>query len=143
MRIIGYFMIGTAGETKEEMLETQDFINKNLNTLDSFQIGYTTPYPGSKLWDLYSVDKNVTEKLWEEYVPYFKFNNFIKVLKSFGSMKDINLKAAREIERQINSLCFTHLPFRYKINRILPWLRHNPKALIIMLFEYLKQKFKQ
>ena len=142
MRIIGYFMIGTAGETKEEMLETQDFINKNLNTLDSFQIGYTTPYPGSKLWDLYSVDKNVTEKLWEEYVPYFKFNNFIKVLKSFGSMKDINLKAAREIERQINSLCFTHLPFRYKINRILPWLRHNPKALIIMLFEYLKQKFK-
>ena len=142
MRIIGYFMIGTASETKEEMLETQDFINKNLNELDYFSIGYTTPYPGTKLWDIYGIDKNATEKIWKGYVPYFKFRDFIKILKSFNSMEDINLEAAREIEMHINSLAFTHLSFRYKINRVLPWLRQNPKALIIMIFDFLKQKFR-
>lgn len=139
MRINGYFMIGTASETEEEMLETQDFIYKNLNKLDSFQIGYTTPYPATKLWDLYGMDNNAIEKLWKGYIPYLKFHNFVKILKSSNSVEDINLEAAREIERHISSLSFTHLPFTNKINRVLPWLRHNPKALIIMIFDYFKR----
>lgn len=142
MRINGFFMIGTASETAEEMLKTQDFINKNLNKLDSFQISYTTPYPATKLWDLHGMDKNATEKLWKEYTPYFRFHNYLRILKSSNSIEGIYLNAARETERHLNSLSFTHLPFTYKLNRVLPWLRHNPKALIIMILDYLKQKFK-
>jgi len=47
--IQGLFMIGSPHETKEDMMKTLEFIRNNkIETLD---IGLTTPYPGTELWD--------------------------------------------------------------------------------------------
>ena len=47
--IHGYFMIGSPGETKEDMMLTYNFIKNN--PIKSAVISVVTPYPGTPLWD--------------------------------------------------------------------------------------------
>lgn len=46
----GTFMIGNPGETKEDIELTKKFIQEN--EIDSYGVCITTPYPGSKLFDI-------------------------------------------------------------------------------------------
>ena len=47
--IQGLFMIGSPHETKEDMMKTLDFIKNN--PIDMMELGITTPYPGTELWE--------------------------------------------------------------------------------------------
>ncbi len=49
IRVRGYFMLGSPGETEETMQKTIDFV-KDVH-IDDFQLTYFTPLPGSEIYD--------------------------------------------------------------------------------------------
>jgi radical SAM superfamily enzyme YgiQ (UPF0313 family) len=62
---VGYFMVGSPGETTETIHETIDFA-KQLK-LDFAQFSIAIPLPGSELYDIYK--KNGGEDVaWESFV---------------------------------------------------------------------------
>jgi len=64
LQTIGYFMIGSPGETPETVSETIEYA-KRLR-LDFAQFAITTPFPGTELYNLYLKDKaNVIP--WENF----------------------------------------------------------------------------
>ncbi|VVB70260.1 tRNA-2-methylthio-N(6)-dimethylallyladenosine synthase [uncultured archaeon] len=62
---IGYFMIGSPGETNATIRKTIDFA-KNLS-LDFAQFSVTIPFPGTDLYNVYfdKLDKNI---LWDDFI---------------------------------------------------------------------------
>ena len=65
LQIIGYFMLGSPGETPETIRQTIDFA-RNLK-LDFAQFSVTTPFPGTDLYDLYMQDRHENIP-WESFV---------------------------------------------------------------------------
>ena len=63
---IGYFMIGSPGETPDTIRETIRFAKKL--KVDFAQFSITTPFPGTKLYDLYLEGGGNPEIPWEDYV---------------------------------------------------------------------------
>ncbi|MBI5816552.1 MAG: radical SAM protein [Nitrospinae bacterium] len=49
LRALDNFMIGSPDETKEEIMQTYDFIAKS--GVDSIDVAIITPYPGTPLWN--------------------------------------------------------------------------------------------
>jgi len=45
----GLFMVGSPHETKEDMMKTLEFIRNN--PINMLELGITTPYPGTELWE--------------------------------------------------------------------------------------------
>jgi anaerobic magnesium-protoporphyrin IX monomethyl ester cyclase len=65
IQVIGYFMLGSPGETPEDIRRTIDF-SKKLQ-VDFAQFAVTTPFPGTALYDIYMRDRE--EKIpWESFV---------------------------------------------------------------------------
>ncbi len=64
MKVKGLFMVGNPTETEYDIRMTQDFIKNN--PMDEVAVLYTTPYPSTKLWDMYA-DKIHNDKLeWDD-----------------------------------------------------------------------------
>jgi len=59
IRVLGFFMIGSPGETMNDIQKTIDFIDKN--PIDFTAIFITTPYPGTALWDMYLKNNSITD----------------------------------------------------------------------------------
>jgi len=64
LQTIGYFMLGSPGETPETIRQTIDFA-KNLK-LDFAQFAITTPFPGTKLYSIYLKNGN-KDVSWEDF----------------------------------------------------------------------------
>jgi len=65
LQTIGYFMLGSPGETTETIKKTIDFAKKL--KLDFAQFAITTPFPGTELYDIYI--KGGNRKIpWESFV---------------------------------------------------------------------------
>jgi anaerobic magnesium-protoporphyrin IX monomethyl ester cyclase len=65
LQIIGYFMLGSPGETPDTIRQTIDFA-KRLK-VDFAQFSVTTPFPGTELYDIYM--KNRQEDIsWDSFV---------------------------------------------------------------------------
>ena len=64
LQTIGYFMLGSPGETPETIDKTIQFAKKL--KLDFAQFAITTPFPGTKLYDLYLKDKG-GDISWENF----------------------------------------------------------------------------
>lgn len=58
IRVQGMFMLGSPGETKENVLETLSFIREH--PIDFVCLFTTQPWPGSELWD-WAVERNVVD----------------------------------------------------------------------------------
>ncbi|MFC1951691.1 B12-binding domain-containing radical SAM protein [Chloroflexota bacterium] len=65
LQTIGYFMIGSPGESPETIRQTIQFAKKL--KLDFAQFSITTPFPGTKLYDLYLDDKKGVNVPWESF----------------------------------------------------------------------------
>jgi len=63
---IGYFMIGSPGETPDTIRETIGFAKKL--KVDFAQFSITTPFPGTRLYDLYLEGGGRPDIPWEDYV---------------------------------------------------------------------------
>ena len=61
---IGYFILGSPGDTTETIRKTIDFAKKL--RLDYAQFAITTPYPGTKLYQLY-LDCGYTGN-WDQFI---------------------------------------------------------------------------
>jgi len=51
MPIGAQFMLGTPGETEEDMMATFDFIKRHRSQMSHININITTPLPGTQLWE--------------------------------------------------------------------------------------------
>ena len=66
IQVIGYFMIGSPGETGATIRTTLDFA-KSLK-LDYAQFSVTTPFPGTRLYERYLAEGYGAEIPWENFV---------------------------------------------------------------------------
>jgi len=66
LQTVGYFMIGSPGESPETIRQTIQFAKKL--KLDFAQFAVTTPFPGTKLYDLYLDDNRSNDVPWESFV---------------------------------------------------------------------------
>lgn len=57
----GFFMLGSPGETKEDMIATLKFIKNN--PIDTITLSLVTPFPGTKLWKYAKQEGIVTEDM--------------------------------------------------------------------------------
>jgi radical SAM superfamily enzyme YgiQ (UPF0313 family) len=65
LQVIGYFMLGSPGETPETIQRTIDFAKKL--KVDFAQFSVTTPFPGTELYDIYMRDRK-ENPAWESFV---------------------------------------------------------------------------
>jgi anaerobic magnesium-protoporphyrin IX monomethyl ester cyclase len=65
LQVIGYFMLGSPGETPDDIRQTIDFA-KQLK-VDFAQFSVTTAFPGTELYDIY-MRENKREIRWEDFV---------------------------------------------------------------------------
>lgn len=65
LQTIGYFMLGSPGESLETIARTIQFTKKL--KLDFAQFAITTPYPGTELYDLY-LEGRKDDVPWENFV---------------------------------------------------------------------------
>ncbi len=65
LQVIGYFMLGSPGETPETIQHTIDFAKKL--KVDFAQFSVTTPFPGTELYDIYMRDRK-ENPAWESFV---------------------------------------------------------------------------
>ena len=66
LQTIGYFMIGSPGESPETIRQTIDFAKKL--KLDFAQFAVTTPFPGTELYHLYLDGRKSDNIPWESFV---------------------------------------------------------------------------
>lgn len=67
IKIHGFFMFGTQGETAKDIKDTKRFVEKNFPKIYSANFFITTPFPGTVLWDICKDKQLVSEKDIEQY----------------------------------------------------------------------------
>lgn len=65
LQVIGYFMLGSPGETPETIRKTIDFA-KRLK-VDFAQFSVTTPFPGTELYDIYMQNRKESIS-WDSFI---------------------------------------------------------------------------
>jgi anaerobic magnesium-protoporphyrin IX monomethyl ester cyclase len=65
LQVIGYFMLGSPGETPKTIQQTINFAQKL--KVDFAQFSITTPFPGTELYEIYK-RKNPEDIPWEKFV---------------------------------------------------------------------------
>lgn len=85
LQTIGYFMLGSPGESPETIGKTIELAKKS--KIDFAQFAVTTPFPGTELYDLYLKDKGsaipwenfIYEGLGSEMTPIFESDKLSRV----------------------------------------------------------------
>lgn len=119
------FMIGMAGETKETLQETIDFI-KRMN-LDVRHFFFTTPYPGTRLWD-YAKEKGLITNDEEVISQYGEMED--SMLVNLTDFSDKELKAIKaRAEKEIRRAFRRHRRMRRIARKIKTLLKIDSEAL--------------
>ncbi|MBI4697841.1 MAG: methyltransferase domain-containing protein [Nitrospirae bacterium] len=63
LEVLGSFILGSPGETAEDILKTHDFI-RNVKLTET-GINVATPFPGTELWD-YAVNNGFIKEEWDD-----------------------------------------------------------------------------
>jgi len=131
LRVYGNFMLGTEGETKEDLLQTKDFITQNLDKIDFYSVRLTTPYPGTELWDLCEKKNLLGNVRWEELdtvtTPFLTTNSRKNVLDMLNFLDFLASKKISSGE---------------KMKWLLTRIKDNPKYTFQIATSYLKNRFK-
>ncbi len=133
LRVFGNFMMGTEGETEDEMRETEAFINRNLTQLDYYQVYLTTPYPGTELWHVCEKENLLKNITWEKFgmgiLADFVFSNTARPDFVHGLVQKLTNQAVGKIS------------FRDKFKWLRVRLADDPRYVLTMLKSYfLKRK---
>ncbi len=65
LQVVGYFMLGSPGETPETIMQTVNFAKKL--KVDFAQFSITTPFPATELYDIYMRGRTEPPK-WEDFI---------------------------------------------------------------------------
>ncbi|MDO8517239.1 MAG: radical SAM protein [Nanoarchaeota archaeon] len=114
----GSFMIGNPGETEEEILETKKFIIEN--DLDGFGVSVTTPFPGTKLWEMCKEKGIIPQK-----IDWANFN----LSKLTFALNDIPPEKMEKINQDFLNLVLERNPGMAPKNILKVALRHPKKAI--------------
>jgi radical SAM superfamily enzyme YgiQ (UPF0313 family) len=137
----GSFMIGNPGETEEEIEQTRKFIIEN--ELDGFGVSITTPFPGTKLWEMCKAKGVIPNRInWRE----FNLN------KLTFALNDIPPERMEKIHKSFLNLVLEKNPGMAPKNVFKAALRHpskavkrlieNPKSIPILIKRIFKHKKK-
>ncbi len=85
LQVIGYFMLGSPGETPETIRQTIDF-SKELK-VDFAQFSVTTPFPGTELYDIYRQGSQESPA-WESFIYAGTDNPTTPVFESDNLSRD-------------------------------------------------------
>lgn len=85
LQVIGYFMLGSPGETPETVRQTID-LAKELK-VDFAQFSVTTPFPGTELYDIYMQGRK-KDPAWESFVYAGTDNPTTPVFESDNLSRD-------------------------------------------------------
>jgi anaerobic magnesium-protoporphyrin IX monomethyl ester cyclase len=89
LQVVGYFMLGSPGETPETIRQTIEFAKKL--KVDFAQFSVTTPFPATELYDIYMQGRKEPPN-WEEFVYAGTDNRTTPVFES-DSLTREDLKA--------------------------------------------------
>ena len=137
--IFGNFLVGTPTETKEEMVMTQNFVEKNLDKLSFFQMYFTTPYPGTFFWNYYNLSNKANSyNFWNVF--HSGFSGYDDIFSEL--LKDVDLEAAKEVEKRVNFLAANKVNFIYKLIWITTRIFYAPLFVIKKIFIFGIEKCK-
>jgi anaerobic magnesium-protoporphyrin IX monomethyl ester cyclase len=85
LQVVGYFMLGSPGETPETIRQTIDFAKKL--KVDFAQFSVTTPFPGTELYDIYMRGRQ-ENPAWESFVYAGTDNPTTPVFQSDNLSRD-------------------------------------------------------
>jgi len=114
----GSFMIGNPSETEEEIQETKNFILEN--NLDGFGVSITTPFPGTKLWQMCREKGTIPNEI--------DWNNF-NLNKLTFALSDISPERMEEIHKEFLNLVLERNPGMAPRNVLKVALKHPDKAI--------------
>jgi anaerobic magnesium-protoporphyrin IX monomethyl ester cyclase len=135
----GSFMIGSPGETEEEIEMTKNFILEN--DLDGVQVTVTTPFPGTKLWEMCKEKGVIPENIdWTN----FNLNNLT------FKLNDIPQKRMNEIHNDFLNVVYEKNPGLDSKTVLKVAIKHpkkaikrvlkNPRAVVVILQRMLNLK---
>lgn len=134
LKTMGYFMLGTQGETEKDLLKTKAFILKNKDKLDHYQMYITTPFPGTQIWDICEKEGLVKGIDWEQYG--------VGILDKHVFTNTVAEKKILDLYDDLTYLTISRTSFKEKLKWLLSNLRSNPKFTFERMSFYLKKKFK-
>ncbi len=85
IQVVGYFMLGSPGETPETIRQTIDFARKL--RVDFAQFSVTTPFPGTELYDIYMRGRQESPA-WESFIYAGTDNPTTPVFESDNLTRD-------------------------------------------------------
>jgi radical SAM superfamily enzyme YgiQ (UPF0313 family) len=134
LRVFGNFMIGSPGETVEDIEMTKKFIIEHINDMDEIVINLTTPYPGTEIWDIFEKKGMLKDLKWEELKWNYQY--FLKSPRQFSDT--LSKEELLKFHRELMSLAIKKLSLKIKIQKLL----FNPKNVIPLIMPYIYYRLK-
>lgn len=136
LHVVGTFMLGTPGETDEEIEETKQFILRNIANIDFFQVFVTTPFPGTELYDICQ-KRGIVKKDYFDQMEQESSEDGLKIYSDTVSPRKV-----AETFAFLNQLGLSKVKNRYKLS----WAIHNfarkPTATIAIITNYIGKRIK-
>ena len=129
MEVRGSFIIGTPGETNEDLEESYRFLEEN--RLDALKICVLTPLPGTPIWmdaeKAGKVSRHMDWKLlhFSDFARTWRDHIILNDTMTREEIRDWHLKFMRLAKRWELERMFRHASFRSVVNRV----RHPSKLL--------------
>ncbi|MBI2630273.1 radical SAM protein [Candidatus Pacearchaeota archaeon] len=114
----GSFMIGNPTETEAEIEDTKRFIIEN--KLDGVGVSITTPFPGTKLWDMCKERGMIPDK-----IDWKKFN----LSQLTFALNDIPKERMEEINKEFMNIVLENNPGMSPKNLLKVAIKHPHKAI--------------
>ena len=130
LRVLGTFILGTQGETAEDLALTMRFIEQHERSLDYYQVFLSTPYPGTRLWDVCNGAGVLRGKTWEQYAMGV-FDDTV-----FSTTVDHGL--VRRTLRELTNRSFRKISLGHKLLWLYSRLRDDPRYVWRRVLDFVR-----
>lgn len=133
--IFGNFMMGTVGETLEDIKMTVDFIRKHKKMIDGMGIFITQAYPGTQLWNICKEKGLLKNIKWSDFIV----DHFATTEKPPRCFSDVFTdEELIKLHREVMGVTIESYSWKIKFKKA---VRHPIKIMTVGV-PYLKYKIK-